>query len=135
MLSDDDVRELLEGTTPGPWMMREVDGEHYAWDAADLDRGNGLLLMTEVDTERDLRNLALAAAAPDLAAEVLRRGEELDQARADLATYEGIVRRVAHGTEYATARLRMDAQRVLVGDKPLGPRSPDEVRLLGGGEQ
>ena len=65
-MTDDQVRALLDGATPGPW---RADGEPWnrvVWSSADnrvcfMAHSNGL------DDARDIATSNLAAAAPDLA--------------------------------------------------------------------
>lgn len=77
---------LLEQATPGPWEYKLEDG-YIMGDLVEILNGwiqtaDGKTVLgtgLEINDEQELRNLALAAAAPQLAREVLRmRGELTD---------------------------------------------------------
>lgn len=67
----DRLRELLDETPPGPWLC-ERDGDEYEFVIGTADFG----IITEVDNETDGRLIALA---PDLAAELLRLRDGVEQ--------------------------------------------------------
>ena len=83
-LTDESVRAMLDGATPGAW---RADGEPWnrvVWSSADnrvcfMAHSNGL------NDERDTATSNLVAAAPDLARALLDARAELAQARAELA--------------------------------------------------
>ena len=83
-MTDDQVRALLDGATPGPW---RADGEPWnriVWSSAD----NRVCFMAHSSGLNDARDIAtsnLIAAAPDLARALLDTRAELAQARADTA--------------------------------------------------
>jgi hypothetical protein len=68
---DTDPRELLEGTTPGPWSFRvwAIDGRTV------ILTENGLTTIARCERE----NARLIAAAPDLARRLAEREERLKQ--------------------------------------------------------
>ena len=83
-LTDEAVKALLDGATPGPW---RADGEPWnrvVWSSADnrvcfMAHSNGL------NDERDIATSNLAAAAPDLARALLDARAERDRLAAELA--------------------------------------------------
>lgn len=90
-ITPDQARELLDGTTPGPWKIEEYDG----WP----EDGGGICLDgPDMDSARDLW---LAAAAPDLAQTVIDQGkriEELEKQNAALRATDTSEWGVQHGT-------------------------------------
>jgi len=86
-LTDEAVKSLLDGATPGPW---RADGEPWnrvVWSSADnrvcfMAHSNGL------DDARDIATSNLIAAAPDLARALL-------DARAELAASPEVAKLVA----------------------------------------
>ena len=81
-LTDEAVKALLDGATPGPW---RADGEPWnrvVWSSADnrvcfMAHSNGL------NDERDVATSNLAAAAPDIARALLAARAELARVRAE----------------------------------------------------
>lgn len=79
---------LLEQATPGPWEYKLEDG-YIMGDLVEILNGwiqtaDGKTVLgtgLEINDEQELRNLALAAAAPELAQEVLRMRRELNSIR------------------------------------------------------
>jgi hypothetical protein len=106
-LTDEAVKALLDGATPGPW---RADGEPWnrvVWSSADnrvcfMAHSNGL------DDARDIATSNLAAAAPDLARALLDARAELAQARAEAQAA------VARGMELAAEILAVRADVLLV---------------------
>jgi len=86
-LTDEAVKAMLDGATPGPW---RADGEPWnrvVWSSADnricfMSHSNGL------NDERDVATSNLAAAAPDLARALLATRAELAEALAALEAEE-----------------------------------------------
>ena len=82
-LTDEAVKALLDGATPGPW---RADGEPWnrvVWSSADnrvcfMAHSNGL------NDERDIATSNLAVAAPDLARTVIALHAEVAKLRRDL---------------------------------------------------
>lgn len=77
LLTDDEIRALLDGATPGPWAWDDRRGWAYL-------SGGGWIQFARVAVEVDDKpnaegqaNARLIAAAPSLAAEVLRLREAL----------------------------------------------------------
>ena len=77
------LQRLLDQATPGPWEYKLEDG-YIMGDLVEILNGwiqtaDGKTVLgtgLEINDEQELRNLALAAAAPQLAQEVIRlRGE------------------------------------------------------------
>lgn len=68
-ITKEQARELLDGTTEGPWRI-DVGEDSYGFDQEYLD----------VDLE-DEDNLVLAAAAPDLAATVIDQAARIERFR------------------------------------------------------
>ena len=106
-LTDEAVKALLDGATPGPW---RADGEPWnrvVWSSAEnrvcfMAHSNGL------NDERDIATSNLAAAAPDLARALLDARAELAQARAEAQAA------VARGMELAAGILAVRADVLLV---------------------
>ena len=87
LMTPEEARRLLYGTTPGPWELsssRSIDG-------IDIVMYDG--------TEMERRNVALAAAAPTLAAMIARMREEWGVA----VTYPGLAEVVEWGYSQAGA--------------------------------
>ena len=93
-LSTTNLKRLLNEATPGPWeyklengyIMSDLVETLNGWiqtNDGETVLGTGL----EISDEQELRNLALAAAAPDLAQEVLRMREALHDLR---EVWEGV---------------------------------------------
>lgn len=91
-LSTANLKRLLDEATPGPWeyklengyIMSDLVETLNGWiqtNDGETVLGTGL----EISDEQELRNLALAAAAPDLAAEVLRMRREMSGLYNELA--------------------------------------------------
>lgn len=87
-LSTTNLKRLLDEASPGPWeyklengyIMSDLVETLNGWiqtNDGETVLGTGL----EISDEQELRNLALAAAAPDLAQEVLRLRHEMDSMR------------------------------------------------------
>ena len=87
-LTDEAVKALLDGATPGPW---RADGEPWnriVWSSAD----NRVCFMAHSSGLNDARDIAtsnLIAAAPDLARALLDARAELARLRADAALTTG----------------------------------------------
>ncbi|MGV0369535.1 hypothetical protein ACUY29_12270 [Corynebacterium aurimucosum] len=90
-LSTTNLKHLLAEATPGPWeyklengyIMSDLVETLNGWiqtNDGETVLGTGL----EISDEQELRNLALAAAAPELAQEVLRMRKGLQAIRSDL---------------------------------------------------
>lgn len=98
-MTDDELKSLLAGTTPGAWrVMQERPGSP---DVILSDSGEAVLEATwdrEDYARPDARDsdLALMAAAPELAAEVLRLREELAEMKLRL---EGAEMDAIHGED------------------------------------
>ena len=99
-LTDEAVKALLDGATPGPW---RADGEPWnriVWSSAD----NRVCFMAHSSGLNDARDIAtsnLVAAAPDLARALLDARAELAQARADteaLSDPNAVHINMLHGT-------------------------------------
>ena len=99
-LTDDQVKALLDGATPGPW---RADGEPWnrvVWSP----NGNRVCFMAHSSGLNDARDTAtsnLVAAAPDLARALLDARAELAQARADteaLSDPNAVHINMLHGT-------------------------------------
>ena len=110
-LTDDQVKALLDGATPGPW---RADGEPWnrvVWSSADnrvcfMAHSNGL------NDERDTATSNLVAAAPDLARALLAARAELARVKADAAVAVAeAIRRAAENKE----QLDIWAQEILEG--------------------
>lgn len=86
----DRLRELADTARPGPWEVKAEETSTCgdlieglaAWIEADneLVFGRGM----EIEEDEELTNLALAALAPDLAAEVIRLREGLVRLQRDM---------------------------------------------------
>jgi len=85
-LNENHVRELLEQVTPGTWEYKLEDGcimgdlveVLNGWIQADdgeMVLGTGL----EINDDQEIKNLALAAIAPELASDWLRLRKELNK--------------------------------------------------------
>ena len=89
-MTDDQVRALLDGATPGPW---RADGEPWnriVWSSAD----NRVCFMAHSSGLNDARDTAtsnLVAAAPDLARALLDARAELARVKADAAAAQALV--------------------------------------------
>ena len=89
-LTDDQVRALLDGATPGPW---RADGEPWnriVWSSAD----NRVCFMAHSSGLNDARDIAtsnLIAAAPVLARALLAALAELARVKADAAAAQALV--------------------------------------------
>ena len=70
-MTDHDLRKLLSAATPGPWSWCSEDGEWFLSPGI-LAVESGMTDGTPDGDTIDYANAALIAAAPDLAAEVLR---------------------------------------------------------------
>lgn len=94
-LTDNEVRALLDGATPGPW---QVEGVRHS---GDLKIGAGTRLhmvgpdcdavaaaFFDMQTGRGLADARLIAAAPDLARAALSARAERDILRAELADWQ-----------------------------------------------
>ena len=89
-LTDEAVKALLDGATPGPW---RADGEPWnriVWSSADnrvcfMAHSNGL------NDERDTATSNLVAAAPDLARALLDARAELARVKTDAAAAQALV--------------------------------------------
>ena len=107
-LTDEAVKSLLEGATPGPW---RADGEPWnriVWSSAD----NRVCFMAHSSGLNDARDIAtsnLIAAAPDLARALLDARAELaegaEAAEAELATLRAQVERLTGALTIAANRL------------------------------
>ena len=83
-LTTTQLQRLLDQATPGPWEYKLEDG-YIMGDLVEILNGwiqtaDGKTVLgtgLEINDEQELRNLALAAAAPQLAEEVLRMRNEL----------------------------------------------------------
>ncbi len=108
-LSDDDIRAMLDAATPGPWRVCEttIHGRKYGgrWvEGPEYERDDGCVqgmlipisgsggarsfttrLVEQQDHDHNDANARLIAAAPDLAALALSRGEALAKAEAEIA--------------------------------------------------
>ena len=101
----DRLRELRDGATPGPWEVQVEETSTCgdlieglaAWIEADneLVFGRGM----EIGEDEELTNLALAALAPDMAAELLRLRDGSSQL---LAKKRAAVKRL-YSTDQVTA--------------------------------
>lgn len=100
-LTDEAVKALLDGATPGPW---RADGEPWnrvVWSSAEnrvcfMSHSNGL------DDARDIATSELVASAPNLARTVIALHAELAQARADAkAAVAVVVERAAERLDLA----------------------------------
>ena len=83
-LTDDQVKAMLDGATPGPWRAEGEPWNRIVWSSADnrvcfMAHSNGL------DDARDIATSNLAAAAPDLARALLDARAERDRLAAELA--------------------------------------------------
>jgi hypothetical protein len=85
-MKSEQIREMLEAATPGPWTFDRTDDPWRGSidGASGTDRSWGMLAKVVVRMEGDvgdlpegIANARLIAAAPDLAAEVLRLRDEL----------------------------------------------------------
>lgn len=84
-LNENTILELLDQATPGPWEYKLEDG-HIMSDLVEVLNGwiqteDGETVLgtgLEINDEQELRNLALAALAPELAADWLRMRDHLD---------------------------------------------------------
>jgi len=89
-LTDEAVKALLDGVTPGPW---RADGEPWnrvVWSSAD----NRVCFMAHSSGLNDARDIAtsnLIAAAPDLARALLASRAELARVRADAAAAQALM--------------------------------------------
>ena len=89
-LTDEAVKSLLDGATPGPW---RADGEPWnriVWSSAD----NRVCFMAHSSGLNDARDTAtsnLVAAAPDLARALLDARAELARVKADAAAAQALV--------------------------------------------
>lgn len=89
-LTDDQVKALLDGATPGPW---RADGEPWnrvVWSSAD----NRVCFMAHSSGLNDARDIAtsnLIAAAPDLARALLDARAELARVKADAAAAQALM--------------------------------------------
>ena len=107
-MTDEAVKSLLEGATPGPW---RADGEPWnriVWSSAD----NRVCFMAHSSGLNDARDIAtsnLIAAAPDLARALLDARAELaegaEAAEAELATLRAQVERLTGALTIAANRL------------------------------
>jgi hypothetical protein len=94
-LTDEAVKALLDGATPGPW---RADGEPWnriVWSSAD----NRVCFMAHSSGLNDARDIAtsnLIAAAPDLARALLDARAELTRLRADAAAMDDAVAHYPH---------------------------------------
>jgi hypothetical protein len=85
-MTDEEIRDLLSKATPGPW---STDGLYVVWPKV----SEGWLIAdcgTANSPDAAPGNVALIAAAPDLAAEVLRQRTDLSEARAEIAALRGL---------------------------------------------
>ncbi len=82
-ITADEVRKLLEGTTPGPWQTRvghTLDvGETIIIESAPVDIDVAIVI--ETGNPVDAKDAALIAAAPTLAATVIAQAGELEALR------------------------------------------------------
>lgn len=86
-----ELREMLEGATPGPW---EFDFANLRWDERPASTvfwvsGDGPLDIAQRDAQSENRdqteqNFTLIALAPQLAEEVIRLREEIDRLKSHL---------------------------------------------------
>lgn len=92
---------LLDQATPGPWEYKLEDG-YIMGDLVEILNGwiqtaDGKTVLgtgLEINDEQELRNLALAATAPELAEEVIRFREELiDWANDEARAHNALVKR------------------------------------------
>ena len=85
-LNEKEIRELLSQATPGPWKHELEDGCIMdnlvdiltGW----LQNNNGEMVLgtgLEINSNQEFYNLALAALAPELAADWLRMRKELNE--------------------------------------------------------
>lgn len=118
-LTDEAVKALLDGATPGPW---RADGEPWnrvVWSSADnrvcfMAHSNGL------DDARDIATSNLAAAAPDLARALLAARSELarlfrraaEAIAADPAVKALVAEAEARGMERAANIAEADAKQL-----------------------
>ncbi len=113
-MTRDEIENLLDGTTPGPW---QADGEPWnriVWSSVEnrvcfMAHSNGL------DDARDVATSNLAAAAPDLASTALALMAQLEDAKAAQAMVveraaEVCASRAAADEEYA-ARYPVEARK------------------------
>lgn len=99
----DQLRELADTATPGPWEVKAEETSTCgdlieglaAWVEADNERVFGCGM--EIEEDEELTNLALAALAPDLARELLSLRRELTDLRDLMHTHAGYLRKDGHG--------------------------------------
>lgn len=92
-MTDDELRALLAGATPGPWRVDELSHTSW-WVRTDIGReANWPVCHLGANHPPDVQrpNAALLAAAPDLAAEVLRLRAEVVDLACDLAIEKAMV--------------------------------------------
>ena len=119
----DRLRELADTARPGPWEVKAEETSDCgdlieglaAWVEADNERVFGCGM--EIEEDKELTNLALAALAPDMAAELLRLRRELTNLRDLIWIHAGHQRAEGYSTpadwaEYYANRLH----RIVQGD-------------------
>lgn len=85
LITAERAREVLHGTTPGPWHVSNGEAIKVAAKDGSLATVTHIYLRGRRNTNEVEANAHLIAAAPDLARTVIAQDEELSRLRADLA--------------------------------------------------